>query len=108
MELHLKIESLGLRKRLIKNIYILKALWISLTGDAAHGLNMSEIPSFLAESYDTDFLARSRVNEINQTTCSNGVKCATMQRRQTKQFLELSVINPNNSSKISNVFINKS
>jgi hypothetical protein len=51
LEVHLKIESLGYRKNIIRNIYILKAIWINVTG-GAHGLNMSENPSLLAESFD--------------------------------------------------------
>ncbi len=54
LEIHLRIDSLGLRKNIIKNICILKALWVRLTGDSAHGLNVSEHPSILGESWDGD------------------------------------------------------
>jgi hypothetical protein len=47
LEVHFKIDSLGYRKNIIKNIYITKGLWVKLTGDAAHGLNMSENPSII-------------------------------------------------------------
>ena len=50
LEVHLRVESLGHRKNIIRNIYILKAMWIKVTGGAAHGLNLSENPSILAES----------------------------------------------------------
>jgi hypothetical protein len=53
LEVHLKVESLGYRKNIIKHIFMLKTIWIRITGDS-HGLNMSEHPSILGESWDID------------------------------------------------------
>jgi len=45
---HLKIEQLGYRKRIIKELYFLKVLWIKLSGGLdAHGLNLSEKSSIM-------------------------------------------------------------
>lgn len=49
LETHLKIESLGFRKNLLRAIYQLKALWIKRTG-GAYGLDISEQPSLLQDS----------------------------------------------------------
>jgi len=50
LETHLKIESFGHRKNLMRYICLLKSIWISQT--AAYGLNHSEnLPSFLEEDF---------------------------------------------------------
>ena len=55
MEVHLKIEQLGYRKRIIKNLYLLKVLWIKLSNADAHGLNITEKSSILHEQSQFDF-----------------------------------------------------
>lgn len=40
LEVYLRIESLGHRKNIFRNIFILKGVWIKVTGGG--GLNMSE------------------------------------------------------------------
>ena len=47
LEAHLKVNSLGHRKKLVKYLYLLKALWISLSNKDAHGLNLSEKSSII-------------------------------------------------------------
>lgn len=51
--MHLKIEQLGYRKRIMKELYFLKVLWIKLSGGLdAHGLNLTDKSSIMCESQD--------------------------------------------------------
>jgi len=47
LETHLRVVSLGHRKKIIKNLYLLKVLWISMNNADAHGLNFSEKSSIM-------------------------------------------------------------
>ena len=103
LEVHLKIESLGHRKNLIRNIYLLKAIWIKFTG-GGHGMNMSENPSILGESWGDDSIIQKSITGINESPA----KAGTNRRRHTKNILELSMASGGNLSKFGKIHNNNS
>eukprot|EP00347_Sterkiella_histriomuscorum_P007834 403347387 len=118
LETHLKVVSLGHRKKLIKSLYFLKALWISISNQDAHGLNFSERSSMMhlnltnMQESQIDFapdqssynIMESQSRIFNDTTAlglspdfkkeseillSN--RSQNSKRKQTKQILQLSM-----------------